>query len=489
VLYRGVYNQPTFAVEFWLRLSASSVGTPSTVLTSSDLRDVLYNPSNGYAVFIDPCGNLSAWLGSGNSTLAYSPGARLTEALTKSCVSYKLDVAHAAFPWKVVSYQVPLHVWTHLAVMYSSGLGVLALYVNGAAVATVSGSFGFFTNTFADLEVGRSGQPEIVSQNVRSFSGAVDELAVFTLVLPSWYLQARTRYGLASQDIALINTRTLGISTGCSLQGSWAPLQLQSNCLVVLSGDKSPVLVQLTPETASVGDVVTVSGSNLGSLLTVELLLNGLSVPVLSCNGSILQFSLPDLGGYRGTVDVSVHVSGLGRAVGSLTLVSQIVVTAISPSVSSVGGGLSITLTGKGFSTLSDVMKVFVGSLFALPPTSDLPCILNAQVAVTSTSVSCTTAESREGFYNIKVLTSSNGVSSPPSAFVCKVAGGCSVEFALRRTPVISSFSPLVVTEGTVVSVFGTGCAVCNFASCSMQTTLKFFSVSSPAGSLRSPGP
>lgn len=442
------------------------------LLTSAHLPDILYNPSNGYLLLLDACGRLSVWLGKGWSTEQFIIGSRLLDPLLKSCVQYNMDVANPKFPWWVISTStINVNAWSHVTFMYSNITGVFSLLVNGAVEASYWSIPLMAENIQSPLYFGGSLEGEVAVLNLSGYTGAMDELLVYDLAVPSWFIHARVLYGLKTDEVAIVNTRILGVSTGCQLQNAWPTLQTQSNCLVVLSGPQSPVIYTVSPTFGAVGDTFTVLGSNLAPPSQLVLLLNNVQVPVVTSSSTGLTFVLPDLAGHRGAVNIAVRVNAVGRAVGSLKIVSQVEITSFSPSVGSVGGGLAITFVGKGFSTTPGAMTVWLGSLTLSSPNSDATCTIpTSGYAMTSTSFTCLTSESAEGLFNLNLESQDRSLTAHPLAasyFVCSVASGCKFEFAMRRTPVISSFTPLEVTDGAIVSVFGVGCVMseCSIAS------------------------
>jgi hypothetical protein len=170
-----VYNSPVFTLELWIRLSPA-FAAPSVVVSSAYLPDRVSDVSNGYLVLIDPCGNLTAWVGVGRSTRDFEAGARLTQSLLKTCSDYVADVTSPLFPWLVVRAGISASQWHYVAVAFSSTVRILTLTVDGVTVQHVATSLQLTPNEFAPLTLGGSLESELQVQaipgDVASLHGA-----------------------------------------------------------------------------------------------------------------------------------------------------------------------------------------------------------------------------------------------------------------------------------------------------------------------------
>lgn len=261
----------------------------------------------------------------------------------------------------------------------------------------------------------------------------------------------------------MVNTVVMGVPTGCSLQDDWPTREDQSNCLIQLSGPGSPVIFSVSPALAVVGDAITIGGHNLSPAPSdITVYLNGIPLPATTSGFDFTTFTLPDLNGLRGELTITLHVAGLGTAVGALTMTSQVIVSGFTPNVGSFAGGLSITLSGAGFSTTAGAMLVQLGSLTLPGPVSDALCTTDSTVPVTSTSFACITPVSvlANFLLGVDVQVPSTRVVGAPLLFnglVCTDPGNCMFGFTDRRTPIIYSVKPLSGPIGGTFSVFGTG--------------------------------
>ena len=472
VPFRQRFNTAAFTLEVWV-LPRDVTTLPQLVAISANLPDELNWPSNGYVVALDPCGTLSAWLGQGRSTLQARAGARLLEFLGEpTCAAYEALVAQAAFPWTVVRGAVQQDKWNHIAVVHEPGVGVASLFVDGVQAHRVDVPFPMVTNDVAPLSFGGSVETEFARLFYDGFLGSLDDMAVFNLAVPTWFLRQRTLYGLREADTAVLSPRVTGVASGCRLTNTAPPNLLDSNCVMELAGSATPVVFAAVPPEGVVGDVVTVSGAALSPVAANNLVcLNGVTCfPAAASTPTELQFVVPDAAGLRGLVTITVTVRGLGAAIGAVPFTSLVVVNDMRWFEGSVGGGTVMTITGAGFSVTPGAMRVIMGALTAsvgaaaanaalLASTEE--CVVHLSSELTSTSLTCVTPESVPGQFEVVVdvrLLSELPAAVPPAGlgtlsvedrfrceYVIRGAPGCHFEYTFRKTPIISR---LLSTEG-----------------------------------------
>ncbi|MBX9765498.1 LamG domain-containing protein [Patescibacteria group bacterium] len=75
-----------------------------------------------------------------------------------------------------INYTLPVGVWTHVAIVFRSGIPEIEMFVNGTSIGTASGNL--FTSTFnsdANFEIGSNSEAENL------FNGLVDEVRVWNI--------------------------------------------------------------------------------------------------------------------------------------------------------------------------------------------------------------------------------------------------------------------------------------------------------------------
>jgi hypothetical protein len=290
-------------------------------------------------------------------------------------------------------------------------------------------------------------------------NGALDDVCVFDNILPAFYLDARATYGLEASVVAIMEARVLGLTGGCRTDNSVEPNFHDSNCLFLLSGQVTPILLSSSPTLAKVGDTMTVQGLNFSpNPSDVLLFVNGVAVPTVTSSATTATFIVPEMGGTRGALRITLRVKGVGNAVGEVLFSSLFAVTAITPAIGSVGGGAMITIAGTGFSPIAGAMTVLLGSTTQGSNVSSSPCDV---VSVTSTQIVCVTRESVAGVFAVTMDAAAPGTAPAFRGPVCPVASNCVFDFSVRRTPVIQGMAPIFGGAGTRLLIVGFGC-VCS---------------------------
>jgi len=147
----------------------------------------------------------------------------------------------------------------------------------------------------------------------------------------------------------------------------------------------SPVLSAVHPASATgfAGTIITVHGSGFrddNNCAYNSVMMGSERCVVVNCDTQFLECEVPSQ--VSGTYNIQVHVEGFGYAKSSddiaFTQIPQI--TAVQPSIGSLGGGLLLTVQGSGFDLNSDV-KICGRTCTTLPAsisTSNITCMMNS---------------------------------------------------------------------------------------------------------------
>jgi hypothetical protein len=294
------------------------------------------------------------------------------------------------------------------------------------------------------------------------FAGAVDELAIFNDILPSWLLREKVRVGLLSTRNAVLSTDVAGVSGGCQIVNRVPPDFVHSSCIVLLSQPRTAVLLSISPNLAVVGSVVTVRGTSFVSdVALMEVFVDGTLVPTVSATTTSVAFVLPELGGRRGPLKVSVMVVGLGKAIGELVVTSQVRLQSVSPDAGSFGGGTMISLNGTGFTSDLGAMRVVLSPTQTPPQEgSGIPCkVVSISGTVSLYTLVCVTSACPKLQYYVFIDVSAEPMPPQPQflGFVCTSSTQCGFEATPRRTPVITGVTPTAGPVGTSLIIVGTG--------------------------------
>ncbi|XP_035685638.1 fibrocystin-L-like [Branchiostoma floridae] len=133
-----------------------------------------------------------------------------------------------------------------------------------------------------------------------------------------------------------------------------------------------------------------------------------------------------------GEQTVGVHVAGRGNAASSTLVSSQAVINSMSPTEGSLAGGTTLTITGNGFG--SDTNVTVDGQICEI-------------MSVNLSTVTCITPATDGSDHQAQVSVVSNGQSYPPQAFT----------YSSTLTPNVAGISPVEATSGASVTITGSG--------------------------------
>lgn len=190
-----------------------------------------------------------------------------------------------------------------------------------------------------------------------------------------------------------------------------------------------PTVTSVTPSIGSAGTPVTITGNGFTGATVVQFGANNVVATVVS---DTVVTAIAPAGAAGSTVDVRV-VTGYGpspvSANAKFTYASGPVITSLSPS--SGNAATLVTITGTG---LTNASLVSFGGTFATP------------ISVTDSTVTVSAPSRPLGTVNVTITTPLG--TSPVSA---------AAQFTYTGIPVITSISPSTGTQGTVVTISGSG--------------------------------
>ncbi|XP_078698697.1 fibrocystin-L-like isoform X2 [Branchiostoma floridae x Branchiostoma belcheri] len=206
-----------------------------------------------------------------------------------------------------------------------------------------------------------------------------------------------------------------------------------SGCQYAYRNSQTPRVSTIDPRASGSPTVFTVGGSLFGTSvddITVSFgektscVVTSVTDDVISCTAGHIPV---------GDQPVRVHVAGRGNAASSAVVTGQAVINTMSPTQGSLAGGTTLTITGNGFD-------------------SDTEVTLNEKICevvfVNLTTVTCITpAATNETDPLVQVSVVSNGQAYPPQDFT----------YSSTLTPSVSGISPAVATSGTSVTITGSG--------------------------------
>ena len=225
----------TFSTELWIRLDssgASNLGYYRRVISAHDTGDF----STGYSLWVNPCGNLEFWLGTGQNTssnldpsLQNCPLIALTttvpENVTQECQNLPMGICSglrfvrppsSSFSptgvWSVI--QMPdsdLTNWTHVVLSWegesdeftpcgsSSCRGYQKMYINGQQVASIGANYSRPQAAMLQIGGGSSSSGE-----QRPFEGWLDETAVYGIPLTADQVRKHHHFGTSDEQLVTI---------------------------------------------------------------------------------------------------------------------------------------------------------------------------------------------------------------------------------------------------------------------------------------------
>ncbi len=251
--------------------------------------------------------------------------------------------------------------------------------------------------------------------NVTAIS--IAKAAFITYRAERLYMTTTTNYAGARKATmqAAVDLYGLGSAEVTNTARAWRAVGL---------GEGTPTLTGFSPTSGLAGTIVTLTGTNLGTTLSVTFNGAPATIATLTSSTSVAVTVPPS----ATTGPIVVTTSG-----GSATSATNFVITASGPapviaSFTPVGGqvqGGSVTITGSNFSTTSGVSFNGTAALFA---------VLNATTIATTVPVGATTGA--------LTVTTSNGTATAPTTFTV--------------LPNITSFTPTSAIAGASVVITGT---------------------------------
>ncbi|XP_066284016.1 fibrocystin-L-like [Branchiostoma lanceolatum] len=241
--------------------------------------------------------------------------------------------------------------------------------------------------------------------------------------------------------------------------------KLESESFTFLySQDKTPIVHSVHPSIGTHDDNLTISGENFSNMTSdVRVLVGGKNCSVVVSNDTVITCT----SGVRlaGVYQVQLSVTGLGDALSNATFEVQLQVTGISETEGSFGGHQLIVISGSGFHP-NNTSITLCGE----------PCNV---VNESSQQISCLTPSRCNDRNDVEetctVVLTVPGVNATeaPSSYT----------YRTNSTPKVTSLSPQMGEEGTVITMYGHGFrdgqntvhigdAVCNISS-ENSTTLQ----------------
>ena len=222
----------------------------------------------------------------------------------------------------------------------------------------------------------------------------------------------------------------------------------------------TPTIVSLNPPTSSPSQkaAIKIDGSNFGNSTS------SISVSLVNCSNSSIFYQLSIVnvtdteisailgGGKIGCYYLRIEKQGVGYSkestVNSSLFQYDLSITGISPTIGSIWGGTTITITGNNFSPILSQNLVFIGD--AIDNICDM-------ISSTSNQIICKTRTAP-----------SEMIASPQILYVyqrvldqavCKIPTGCNFTFDNTTTasPSINNTGPVSVRASTVVELVGQG--------------------------------
>ena len=221
-----------------------------------------------------------------------------------------------------------------------------------------------------------------------------------------------------------------------------------ADCQYTFASDRTPVVITKTP--------ISISSPNTEFRFIVSRLPSETSDVTVKVGNAICRVTGLDsslltceiTGAVAGNHKIVIHVSGKGNAQfdsGAADVVnSEPRVSSVSPSQSSVNGGLTVTVGGNGFDPTPGKTRVTIGGA---------PCKI---VNVTHGEIKCVTPpHPAQASVTLQVTVTSE--SSRRRRNVGSSFPAASIAFTLAQTPEVTSVSPLTGRGGQALTLSGSG--------------------------------
>eukprot|EP00058_Branchiostoma_floridae_P026715 XP_002612206.1 hypothetical protein BRAFLDRAFT_108902 [Branchiostoma floridae] len=216
------------------------------------------------------------------------------------------------------------------------------------------------------------------------------------------------------------------IDSVCDLGGN-------AGCQYAYRDSQTPRVYTINPPTSGSATVFTITGTLFGTSVDAVTVTFGetTSCDVTSVTDGVIFCSSGNIP--VGDQPISVHVAGQGNAASSVVVSSQAVIHSMSPTEGSLAGGTTLTITGNGFD-------------------SDTEITMNGEIceilSVNLSTVTCIApAATSENDHLVQVSVVSNGQAYPPQGFT----------YSSTLTPNVAGITPAVATSGTSVTISGSG--------------------------------
>ncbi|MEI7831763.1 MAG: IPT/TIG domain-containing protein, partial [bacterium] len=192
--------------------------------------------------------------------------------------------------------------------------------------------------------------------------------------------------------------------------------------LITIQANMQPTIIDFTPNSGPIGQVVTITGINFTGATNIEF--NGTPATSFTVVSATTITATVPSGTTTGKITVTTH-DGQETSAGFFTVIPPLTITSFSPTSGPVG--TSVTITGTNFTWATTVK--FNGTVSTFSKTSDTTLIAKVPVNATSGTISVSTLAN---------TATSIGI------------------FTVIPPPTITSFSPSCGPVGTIVTITGT---------------------------------
>lgn len=233
------------------------------------------------------------------------------------------------------------------------------------------------------------------------------------------------------------------VTVDAYVNGSPLPASCETNirtCRYSYANLWTPEMETVQPTSMSSTTTLNITGALFGTdTSALEVSVGGSLATVTSAEDVYLLASIDNIP--AGVNDLIVRVIGYGKALGSLSVTGNPVISSVSPSSGSTYGETEITIQGNGF--VDGDTTVTIGGT---------ACDI---VSTTLAEVVCVSGAHSSG--SVDVIVTSNGETYSPESY----------SYSSGSTPTVSSVSPTSGLSGSTLTISGS-----NFASSGVSVTL-----------------